>query len=181
MFLAIDPATRAGWACWKPGLERPASGTFELPADPEDLGRTGCALHRELQALHVVHGFERIYYEAPIPPSQMMGQTHLATIAKAFGIAAHIESFAYAMNLRCRHVSIATWRKLFLGKGAGESSKTFKDWSMKRCRELGWNPRYHDEADALGILDYAIGLDPDFHPPWRDTVVFARQFAGRPR
>ena len=33
---------------------------------------------------------------------------------------------------------------------------TLKDFAMQRCRELDWEPRKHDEADALGILDYTL-------------------------
>lgn len=157
-------------------MDRPASGTFELPSDAGELGRTGCLVHRNLNDLLKVHAFERVYYEQPIPPSQMMGNTSLAMTAKTFGIAAHIESFCYAKNLRCRYVSMGAWRRTFVGKGAGERSKTFKDWALQRCRELGWNARSHDEADAQGILDYAIGLDPEFNPPWRDDALLFRPF-----
>lgn len=174
MFLAIDPATNCGWAAWSPGMEKPASGSFELPSGEDgDLGRVGYELHVNLSRLQTVHGFERVYYEAPIPPSQILGRTQLTTIAKVFCIATHIESYCYAKNLRCRVVGMGAWRRTFIGKGAGEKTKTFKDWSRDRCRQLGWNTRSHDEADALGILDYAIGLDPAFNPPWRDKFMFA--------
>jgi hypothetical protein len=172
MFIALDPATNCGWAAWAPGMEKPASGSFELPSDDDDLGRCGYQLHVNLQKLETVHGFERVYYEAPLAPSQVMGQTQLKTIAKAFTIAGHIESYCYAKNLRCRVVHQASWRRTFLGRGTGVNKDTFKNWSRERCRQLGWNTRTHDEADALGILDYAIGLDPQFKPPWRDQFMF---------
>lgn len=176
MFLGLDPATKCGFACWSPGMERPASGTFELPSDEEDLGRVGYLLHVNLQRLLTVHSFERIFYEAPIPPSQLMGQIQLKTIAKVFSIAGHIESFGYAKNLRVRQVGMGAWRRHFVGKGAGEKTATFKSWSMDRCRQLGWNVRSHDEADALGVLTYGVSLDPAFTPPWREQLDFAEQF-----
>lgn len=162
-------------------MDRPASGTFELPSDENDLGRVGYQLHVNLNRLQQVHGFERIFYEAPIPPSQLMGQIQLKTIAKIFTIAGHIESFAYAKNLRCRQVGMGAWRRFFVGKGGGEKTATFKSWAMERCRELGWNVRTHDEADALGVLAYGISLDPAFVPPWHDTLTFAEQFAPKPK
>lgn len=181
MFLALDPATNTGWAAWKPGMEKPASGSFELPTSPEDLGRVGYRVHVELNRLLQVHGFERVYYEAPIPPSQMMGQIQLHTIAKAFTIAGHIESFCYAKGLRCRQVGMGAWRRAFVGKGAGEKTATFKSWAKERCAQLGWNVRSHDEADACGILDYAIGLDPQFVAPWRSQFLMPAFSEPKPR
>lgn len=162
-------------------MDRPASGTFDLPSAEEDLGRVGYQLHVNLNRLLQVHPFERVYYEAPIPPSQLMGQIQLKTIAKIFTIAGHIESFCYAKNLRCRQVGMGAWRRFFVGKGAGEKTKTFKDWSRERCRQLGWDVRSHDEADACGVLAYGVSLDPAFVPPWQDQLTFAEQFAPAPK
>jgi hypothetical protein len=162
-------------------MEKPASGSFKLPTIDEDLGAVGYRVHVELDGLLKTFGFERVFYEMPIPPSRMLGNTQLHVTAKVFTIAGHIESFCYAKRLRCRQVGQSSWRRTFVGKGAGEKTKTFKDWSMRRCRELGWNVRSHDEADACGILDYGISLDPSFTPPWRDKLLFAEQFQGKPR
>lgn len=152
-------------------MDKPASGSFELPSGESDLGRCGYQLHVELSRLQQVHGFERVYYEAPIPPSQLGGRSNLATVAKVFCIAAHIESYCYAKGLRCRQVGMGAWRRHFVGKGAGEKSATFKSWARERCRQLDWHVRSHDEADACGVLDYAISLDPEFKPPWRDDAL----------
>jgi hypothetical protein len=181
VFAALDPATSTGWARWRPGLDRPVSGSFELPSDEDDLGRVGYQLHVELAAMHRVEPIERLFYEAPIPPGKLMGQIQLRTIAKVFTIAGHIESFCYAKNIRCRQVGQGAWRRFFVGKGAGEKTATFKTWAIERCRQLGWSVRTHDEADALGILAYAINLDPSLHPLWQDKLTFAPQFAPKPK
>lgn len=162
-------------------MERPAFGTFELPSADADLGRVGYNLHVSLSRLHSLHPFERVFYEAPIPPSQMMGRTQLHVTAKVFVIAGHIESFCYAKNIRCRQVGMGAWRRFFVGKGAGEKTATFKSWSRDRCRQLGWNVRDHDEADACGILAYAVSLDPEFSPPWHHALTFAEQFQPKPK
>lgn len=182
MFLGLDPATSCGWATWGPGMDRPRSGTFELPSAEEDLGRVGYELHVNLNSLLQAQPFERVYYEAPIPPSNMMGRTQMHTTAKAFCIASHIESFCYAMRqhgrpMRCRQVGMGQWRRFFVGKGAGEKGAVFKSWARERCRQLGWTVRNFDEADACGVLAYAVSLDPAFDPPWRDQLTFAEQFA----
>jgi hypothetical protein len=50
-------------------MAQPVSGTFELPSDDADLGRAGFQLHVNLNRLLAVHQFERVFYEAPIPPA----------------------------------------------------------------------------------------------------------------
>lgn len=156
-------------------MERPASGSFELPTIEGNLGIVGFRVHVELNRLHQVHGFERIYFEAPIGP-QKKKNTNLFTIQKALAISSHIESFCYAKNIRCRQVPMGSWRRYFVGKGAGETSDTFKSWARERCRQLGWNVKNNDEADACGVLAYAVSLDPAFSPPWREGLDFAEQF-----
>lgn len=180
MFLGLDPATSFGWAAWTPGMARPASGSFDLPDAEENLGRVGFAVHVELARLLTVHNFDRIYFEAPIG-SQKRERTNLRTVEKALAISSHIESFAYAKNIRCRQVHMGTWRRFFVGKGAGEKGATFKAWARERCKQLQWNVRNSDEADACGVLAYAVSLDPDFIPPWFDELTFAPQFAPQPK
>ena len=36
---------------------------------------------------------------------------------------------------------------------------------IERCRQFGFTPRKNDEADAIGILTYAILLN-GVTPPW---------------
>lgn len=176
MFLGLDPATKCGWAAWSPGLEKPAIGSFALPSIEDDLGAVGFRVHVELNGLLAMLGFERVFYEAPIGP-QKQSNTNLFTIQKALAISSHIESFCYAKKIRCRQVPMGSWRRYFVGKGAGEKSATFKAWASDRCRELGWTTRTHDEADACGVLAYGISLDPAFVPPWHEQLMFAEQFA----
>lgn len=161
-------------------MDKPASGAFALPSSPDELGRVGYRLHVELAQLQTVHGFQRVFYESPMAPSHNAGFTNMRTIGLVLAIASHIESYCYAKNLRCRQVGMGSWRRTFLGKGAGEKSATFKAWSRERCRQLGWNVRSHDEADACGILDYAIGLDPSFRPPWRDDALMFQDMSKPP-
>jgi len=42
---------------------------------------------------------------------------------------------------------------------------------MARCRQLGLAPRYPDEADAIGILDFALDFHEHQTPPWRSQEV----------
>ena len=64
-----------------------------------------------------------------------------------------------------RHaVAIQSWRSHFLGvaqapKGMAKGdvrTNWLKDAAIKKCMERGWLVQYHDEAEALGIMDFAL-------------------------
>ena len=176
MFVALDIATRCGWAAWTPGWDKPIYGAWVLPGDAGEVGRAAMALHQNLADLHAMDPIDRLYFEGGIPTNRMGGATNMVAIYKLAGLAAHAESFAYAVNARCRNVPQGSWRKHFIGKGAGFKTKDFKAMSIARCREYGWNPLCDNAADALGVLEYAIHLS-ELSPPWRDATVLRREIA----
>lgn len=51
----------------------------------------------------------------------------------------------------------STWRKTFLGHARG-ATKALKAETQDVCRARGWSFRDDNEADALGILDWACGV-----------------------
>jgi hypothetical protein len=54
--------------------------------------------------------------------------------------------------------------------GITAKSKALKDYTMERCRQLGLKPRSHDEADAIGLLDYCLHMK-GVTPPWAADEV----------
>jgi hypothetical protein len=55
----------------------------------------------------------------------------------------------------------------------GTKTSDLKRLTIERCQGYGWNPKNNDEADALGILDYAIDLN-GITPPWAHQQVLRR-------
>jgi hypothetical protein len=103
------------------------------------------------------------------------GQTNAQTVAAAAGLAAHAMSFGEAIGCRYRAVSIVAWRKHFLGSmPRGTKTPDLKHMAMVRCRELGFEPAKHDEAEALGLLDHQLSL-AGIVPPWRQAHVLQDQ------
>lgn len=171
--LGLDPSKRAmGWALWAPG-DQIASGIWELGSELTSRGTVFARLHENMMALHRLGPIEAVFYEdivnivpgSPVP-------TNKDSILLAAGIAAHIESFGEAMGFRIiRAVHQAKWRRHFLGKmPRGTRSTDLKAMAMERARQLGFKPVKHDQAEAIGILDYAcdaLGLSA----PWRADEV----------
>lgn len=172
-FLALDLSKRrTGWAQYRVGWEKPIYGSFQLGSEYTTIGGTCAALHRELSAIHKLTPVEWCWIEKPLTAAQIKGNTNAEVLFTLAAIAAHAHSFAYAMGWAgqgCREVNIASWRRHFIGsQKRGTKRVTLKELTIERCRHFGWSPRGDDEADALGILDYALH-SRSITPPWRQN------------
>jgi hypothetical protein len=183
--LALDLSrTRTGWAVLRDGAARAEFGHWVLGTEWTSNGGVFAKLHQVMAELHQVMPFDSIYFEQPITPAHLQGYTTIQTLRLLGGLASHVESFGHAF--RCRTVmdiNVEHWRGEFIGadlvaeikadvrrqKRAGDkraSGRKDLKWAvMERCRQLGFRPRYDDEADALGLLTYAILLRGET-PPW---------------
>jgi hypothetical protein len=172
--------TSTGWACWAPGDTVLASGTWELGSSFTSRGRVFAKLHENMMALESLGHVDAWFYEEPIHPAQLQGQTNADTIKLAAGLAAHVESAAEAFGARIiRAVNMSTWRREFLGK-LPRSMRTadLKDMAMSRCRQLGFKPLKHDQAEAIGIVDYGCA-SLDVVPFWRAQEVLMPMMGAR--
>lgn len=165
--LALDLASRLGWAyagpaameSW-PGAEIEAaalppaavlSGWHRLPKTGQDVGWFLDAYHDWLTAMLDVHGPALVVFEAPF----ITERTHQETARKLMGLAVHTEFVCRRRGLEYREANNATVRKHFIGKGRGDRA-TLKRLTIEACKARGWAPENDDEADALGLLDYAV-------------------------
>ena len=189
-YLALDLSkTNTGWAQWQPGWDRPIFGSVKLGTEFTSIGGMCGKLHRELAAIHKATPVKWGFIEKPLTASQLNGNTNADALFKLAAIAAHAHSFGYAkgwVGQGVVEVNIATWRRHFIGKmPRGTKSKALKDYTMERCRQLGlgeWRtddktgrsycagPRSHDEADAIGLLDYCLHMK-GVTPPWAADEV----------
>ena len=174
--VSLDLSKRsAGFAVFGEGDARVVSGTWQLGSEFTSPGRTYGKLHENLSGLHQLGAIDALFYEEPLDPRFLSGATNKDTVAVLFGLAAHAESFADAMGFRViRAVNQVTWRRHFLGpmkRPKDDRGKTLPvDWkglAIERCRALGFKPAKHDEAEAIGVLDFAcdsLGIAMPWHP-----------------
>lgn len=173
MILSMDLSKRStGWAYWNASSDLPSYGTWELGSAFTPNGATYCKLHQQMSDLHRLCKFEHLFFEEPINPAKLQGHTNIETLRVLSGLAAHAESFGEAMGMRTINaVNLSSWRATFIGKQKrGTKRATLKDLSIERCHQLGWKPKNDDEADALGLLDYACTFR-GIIPPWRLNEV----------
>lgn len=181
-FISLDLSMLAtGFASWSPGQEQPVSGTWELAPSLDWSARGYCRLQRNLMDLHRVEAITSILYEDSLPAEKLHGQTSRPTLRAAVGLTEHVESFGAAINARTRYVNQSTWRRHALGPmKRGTKTPTLKHLAMERCKELGFAPRNHNEAEALLILDYDLHL-AGIEPPWRLQHCLQTQMVGGAR
>ena len=170
-FVALDLSIRStGYACWREGQERPACGTWELAPHIDHAARAFVRLHRNLAEIQRESPIDELVFEEPPPTHRMGGHTSAATEAAKYGLVAHAMSFGEALGIAWRPVSIAAWRKHFIGSiPRGTKTPDLKHMAMSRCRELGIEVIKHDAAEAAGLLDYAVSL-AGIVPPWRQAL-----------
>ena len=163
--LAIDPGTNMGVARWEMG--------GEVWSDTEELsGRTTGA---KLDAAHKFLSRKFEFFEARDRRIEKVvvedfhatgfrgGGSNAVTTEFLTKLRGVIEQVSYQHRIPCSAVASQTWRKSFLGYGRAPKGKKI-DWKavcVARCKGLGWAPNKHDEAEALGILFYAVSGD---HP-----------------
>ena len=155
--LAIDPATHTGFA-------RFASGSVSLVSDivsfDEELGAFNRQYRRWLTDQIKRYGISEVVIEAAILPT---GNTNIVTLKKAYAINMNTHDIAKHLGCSVTEVQNGTWRAHFLcgrmppkeHRGRGKLSAWYKQAVKQRCAERGWRVRDDNEADALGILDWA--------------------------
>ncbi len=153
MFLALDIATSTGFAIGSP-VDGPVEwGTHTLPRTGADHGRFLQAYRDWLVPLIREKNISRVVYEAPIMPMA----ANIQTTRKLYALCGLTELLALDFDLVCQEAQISKWRRHFFGKGnAGGKRAALKKRAIAECRRRGWEVKTDDEAEALGILDYAL-------------------------
>ena len=154
--LALDLATKTGWAA---GPDPVRYGVWDLSAYAS-VARRLRMLRTKLDRLRDEVAITDVMYETP----WVGRKTHQHTARLLMAMPVIVEMFCDEHDIRCWEVAAPTWRKHFLGVGQvrvgkhGSSRDELKRMARERCRLLGYAVSTDDEADALGILDYALGF-----------------------
>ena len=164
--LALDLATRAGWALWKPG-EPVRHGIWAGPQTGDDVGRFIMAFEDWLQPFLAAEQPSWVVFEAPILTA---GKTTPATARKLMSIAAVCEVVCRRGGVMYRQANNKAVRKHFIGHGNLRSDES-KRRTLEVCRAKGWAPRDHNAADALALLDYAVTVLA-LEVPWQTGAWF---------
>lgn len=176
--LALDLSkSSTGWALWDGKSDKAQHGAVQLGSSLTDLGTVFARVHGLMNDLYKVTQYEAVFIEKPLDPVMMQKINNFEVPFMLYNLAGHAASFCAAKSIRkFQMVHQATWRKHFIGSmRIGTKKVDLKAMAMDRARQLGFRVAKDDEADALGILDYAISLDGCL-PPWRRDALLVEQF-----
>ena len=147
--LALDVATRTGWAFWRPG-EKIESGVLRLPPASRGLGRSLCKYDAWLSSRLYHFTPDLVVFQAPILPKN----SQIQTLRTLYSLAGLTELLCDRHNIECREAKNSEVLKHFTGS-AGGKREARKERVIAACEVRGWKPEDDNEADALAILDYS--------------------------
>lgn len=165
--LALDIAkNRTGWAVGSPAWERPYWGVHEMAGDwQRHEGRRllewRAFLSNTMNKYQVSYmAMERLFVDVKnfdFNGTQPMLMFHAIAL-----------ELAEERGIPTGDVSIKTWRSHFLGssvapKHVEKATPFWKELAVKAAAARNWYVTFHDEAEALGILDTVLAFkDPDY-------------------
>lgn len=156
--LALDLASRTGWACGLPNEDKPRSGSVRFAREGASLGAiyTGC---RQWLAdfLATNPDVRLIVFEAPMAPQHMAGFTTAHIIRVLIGLCAVVEEYGHAGGYDVREAKVSDVREHFIGSNRIKR-KAAKAATIEGCHGLGWAPCDDNAADALALWHYQASV-----------------------
>jgi hypothetical protein len=160
LILALDIATRTGWALGELGAV-PNSGSIRFgnqSTDSDVIFKAG---------LDWAEGFVKklrpdlVIYEAMLPPLAKLGVTSAAVRDRLAGLQGIMRAvsrrYEVALILDC---SVGDVRQHFIGDRRLKREAAKRE-VLRRCAQLGWTACDDNAGDALAIWSYASGIiDP---------------------
>jgi crossover junction endodeoxyribonuclease RuvC len=155
MILALDIATRMGWALGEPG-DVPVSGTVRFGGDEASLwARYHHALRWAIRFCHQHERITKLVIEDQLNPRAFSSKEGAELL---FGLPAVIAACAYDRGIYDiqRH-KVADVRGVFINNRSLKTDAA-KAAVMRRCRKLGWQACDHNAADAMALWAYECSL-----------------------
>lgn len=154
MILALDIATKMGWALGAPGDAAPVSGTYRFGGDEASIwARYHHALRWAIDRFCHAEGprITKLVIEDQLNP-RAFSKKEAAELL--FGLPAVIGACAYDRRIFDieRH-KVADVRGLFINNRRLKTDVA-KAAVMRRCKKLGWEVEDHNAADACALWAY---------------------------
>lgn len=98
-----------------------------------------------------------VYVEAPPEVGSMQGHTNAQSLTRLIGLVWSIAGVCKARGVPIRTANVKTVRTWFIGQGNMEGQRAKRE-AARVARELGFEPKNLDEADAFAGWYWACGL-----------------------
>lgn len=143
--LALDLGTSCGFAIFKDG--KFASGTKKLRVDKRAFGSRFLDFRNWLLQIIALHDVREIYFE------RVYGHTGTEAAHVYGGLMYTLATVCLELNLKCVGFSVQMIKKFMTGKG-----NATKEEMISAAKSRGFNPKTHDEADAVAIMLLALSF-----------------------
>ena len=159
LILALDIATRTGWALGKPS-GAPTSGSYrfgQFHSEPHEV--FGAALKWFSEFLKQQDPLpDMLIVEAMLPPLAMKGQTSRAVRDRLAGLHGTLLGVAQLRGIgEIASASVGDVRAHFIGDRACRREQAKRE-VMRQCEMQGWPAQDHNAADACALWSYACTL-----------------------
>jgi Holliday junction resolvasome RuvABC endonuclease subunit len=146
--LALDLATVTGWAyVGIDGVMRGGSESFQ-PRPSWTKGQRALRFRQWLAETLTNYPAHVVVYEKVMRHTST-DAAHLYGLLEGL-----VHMAADTRNLKVLEVGVSTVKKEWTGNGAAD-----KDMMVDECKRRGFRPDDHNHADAIAILDWAIGRE----------------------
>lgn len=155
--LALDLALTTGWALGTPMDKVPTSGSIKIARDDASMAKLFCDWRVYLRDFLLLHpDITLVVFESPLLPFMKQGKTNIDTLRRLIGLAAVTEELLYSLGkYDIREARVADVRSHFIGSNRHKRAEA-KTLTIRRCRQLGWEPQDDNAADALALWDYQV-------------------------
>jgi hypothetical protein len=173
--LAFDLSkSSTGYARYQSDCERITYGSFSLGDSEYRLGDCTVVLFQKIKELCLFDKPDLIVYEEQLNGNRQSNERNNRQ-ANAWAVVVQL----YAAWYKIRHYPInnQTLKDSWLMPERKLSRDEAKSASVAMSRRFGLRPKNHDEADAIGLLDYAM-LREKITPPWRANEVLRPPLGG---
>jgi hypothetical protein len=155
--LFLDLATVTGWAVGPIG-GKPISGSQRLAPSGAPSSEVFGNFLKWLHDMIAVHSPRVVAFEAPLPPSLLRGKTTVDTARRLMGLPAITEAVCNRMGIHSvLEARVDDIRQHFIGR-RNLPGADGKRAVIARCRQLGYEPKDDNAADALAGFDYVAAV-----------------------
>lgn len=153
---------RTGWAVGLPVADaRFAHGVFETENWSGNEGRNLVAFRKHLESLRDLYPLTHVAIEQVFVDVRKASRFQFNGTQGQMMLSGVALEWACRSSIRAVEVNIDDWRMRFLGlnrrpKDHKSDDDYWKKTALRRAAELNYYCHHHDEAEAIGILDFAL-------------------------
>lgn len=155
--LALDVATKTGWAIGNTSDNRPVSSTQRIAPPGSSAGFLFLNFAKWLTDLMKVDRPDIVFFEAPLDPRWVKsGRTNMQTVRRLMTMAGLVEMVCEGRGIYdVREADVPDVRHHFLGTRSMKGERA-KRMTLNKCHTLGWEPVDDNAADALALWSYGV-------------------------